>query len=153
MQQNTHLSIASESVVHAKIAFDKPGACIDIGKRTFIGKSLLVCAENITIGDDVMISWGCTIVDHDSHSLTWEKRAGDVTGWIAGKKEWDDVGISPVIIEDRTWMGFNVTVLKGVRIGEGAVVAACSVVTADVEPYTLVAGNPAKVIRRLQERA
>jgi maltose O-acetyltransferase len=54
-----------------------------------------------------------------------------------------------VIINDKAWIGFNAILLKGVVIGEGAVVAAGSVVTKDVEPWTMVAGNPARVIKRL----
>jgi acetyltransferase-like isoleucine patch superfamily enzyme len=53
---------------------------------------------------------------------------------------------APIIIGDDVWLGSNVTVLKGVRIGDGAVVGANSLVNADVEPYTIVGGVPAKVI-------
>lgn len=145
------LCVAKDTIVHAKIFFDKPSAIIRIGERTYIGKSTLICAENIVIGDDVMISWGCTIVDHDSHSLNFKERENDVTDWINGHKNWATVKTAPVVIESNAWIGFNVTVLKGVRIGKGAVVAACSVVTKDVMPYTVVAGNPAKVIRVLEK--
>jgi acetyltransferase-like isoleucine patch superfamily enzyme len=59
--------------------------------------------------------------------------------------------MSPVVIEDKVWIGFNVIILKGVRVGEGAVVAAGSVVTKDVPPYCVVAGNPAHVVKELAE--
>jgi acetyltransferase-like isoleucine patch superfamily enzyme len=64
-------------------------------------------------------------------------------------KDWSRVAGEPVIIRDKAWIGLNAVVLKGVTIGEGAVVAAASVVTKDVEPWTIVAGNPARVMREL----
>lgn len=133
----------------ATIAFDRPGAEVKIGDRTFIGRSLLVSAESITIGSDVLISWGCTFADHDSHSTDFTLRQHDVVNWLEGKKDWTHVRRSPITIGDKVWMGFNTIVLKGVTIGEGAVVAAGSVVTRDVPPWTMVAGNPARPIKQV----
>ena len=88
---------------------------------------MLVCAQRIEIGDDVLISWGGTIVDHDSHSLVWAERQHDVSRTLAGQpKDWSKVRILPVRIGNRAWVGFNVAILRGVSIGEGAVVGACS---------------------------
>ena len=56
---------------------------------------------------------------------------------------------SPVIIKDNAWISFNVTILKGVTIGKGAIIEACSVVTKNINYFEVVAGNPAKVIRKL----
>lgn len=111
----------------------------------------MVLAEAITLGDDVVISWGVTIVDHNSHAVAWEDRASDVLDWGRGHKDWSSVKILPVLIEDKVWVGFNAIILKGVTIGEGAIVAAGAVVTKDVPPHTIVAGNPARVIRNLAE--
>jgi acetyltransferase-like isoleucine patch superfamily enzyme len=58
----------------------------------------------------------------------------------------DDVASAPVVLEDDAWIGFNATILKGVIIGQGAVVGASSVVTKDVVAYTVVAGSPATVV-------
>ena len=63
---------------------------------------------------------------------------------------WGNVESSPIIIEDDVWIGFKSSILKGVTIGRGAIVAAGSVVTKAVPEYSLVAGNPAVVIRRLE---
>ena len=60
-----------------------------------------------------------------------------------------DIQSAPVVIEDQVRIGFNVAILKGVTIGKGAIIEAGSVVTKDVEPFTVVAGNPAKIIKRL----
>lgn len=145
------LSVGEHSIFSASIAADRPNAVVRVGNNTFVGNSRLVCAEEISIGDDVLISWGCTIVDHDSHSLQWEERREDVNEWYHGRKDWKHVKIRKVDIADKVWIGFNAVILKGVSIGEGAVVGAGSVVTSSIEPYTLVAGNPAKPIRRLSD--
>jgi len=143
------LTIGGESIVHANITFEDRGGAIEIGDRSFVGLANLICYRNISIGDDVLVSWGVTIVDHDSHNLNWALRRNDVREWAQGRKDWSNVPHAPVVIASKVWIGFNVTVLKGVTIGEGAVVAACAVVTKDVPPYSLVAGNPAQIIRKL----
>jgi galactoside O-acetyltransferase len=148
-KDNCRLKIGRDSYIEGSICFDKDAACVEIGERVFIGSSQLVCASSIEIGNDVLISWGCTIVDHNSHSIGWKNRENDVTNWISGSKDWRMVEIAPVKISERAWLGFNVTVLKGVTIGVGAVVGAGSVVTKDVPPYVIVAGNPAKFIREI----
>jgi len=150
LAQGARLTVGHGSIVEASIRFDRPGAAVCIGERTFIGASTLICAEAIDIGDDVLVSWGCTIVDHDSHSLVWQNRRRDVDNWFAGSKDWASVERSEVRIGNKAWIGFNVIVLKGVSIGEGAIVGAGSVVTRDVPPYTVVAGNPARPIRELE---
>jgi len=147
------LQIGSGSIVEGTIAFEREGASICIGRNTYIGNSLLASADSISVGDDVLMAWGCGVVDHDSHSLDWGERRGDVRDWYHGRKDWTHVRRKPVRIGDKAWIGFNVVIVKGVTIGEGAVVAAGSVVTHDVEPYTLVGGNPAKTLRRLRDSA
>ena len=143
------LEVGQGSIVEGSITFDKEGASVRIGERVFIGGSLLVCADSIEIGDDVLISWGCTVVDHNSHAIGWKDRSQDVGKWFDGIKDWSAVQTAPVKIGARVWLGFNVIVLKGVTIGEGAVIGAGSVVTKDVPPYTIVAGNPARIIREI----
>lgn len=139
-----------QTQIASQISLERDGACLVIGDRTFIGgRGVLSIAESVQIGDDVMISWGCTIVDHDSHSLVYSERANDPVEWLQGRKDWTHVKRAPVRIGNKAWLGFNCSVLKGVTIGEGAVVAANANVTRDVPPWTLVAGNPARVIKDL----
>lgn len=147
------LIVGEDCLLNARFTFDSPSGTIRIGDRCFIGRSQLVCHSAITLGDDVVISWGVTIVDHDSHSLVWDERRRDVLDWMAGRKDWSHVTIAPVSIGDRVWIGFNAIVLKGITVGDGAVIGAGAVVTRDVSPYTLVAGNPAKVIKQLAHDA
>jgi acetyltransferase-like isoleucine patch superfamily enzyme len=114
-----------------------------------VGNGLIAIADRVEIGNDVMIAWGVTIVDHNSHSVRYSERKGDTEKWLLGTKDWASVKIAPVRIEDKAWIGFEAAILKGVTIGEGAIVAARAVVTKSVSAWTLVAGNPAKVVREL----
>ena len=68
---------------------------------------------------------------------------------ILFNKNWSVVKDAPISIGNKAWIGFGVTILKGVNIGEGAVIAAGSVVTKDVPAYTIVGGNPAKFIKKI----
>lgn len=146
-----HVVIGQDCIINSRISFDRTGATFRCGDRCYIGASHAVLASSITLGDDVVISWGVTIVDHNSHALRWADRAGDVLDWHRGAKDWTNVRIAPVQINAKAWIGFNAIILKGVTIGEGAIVAAGAVVTKDVEPYSIVAGNPARLIRTLSE--
>jgi acetyltransferase-like isoleucine patch superfamily enzyme len=143
------LEIGHGCVVETAIIFERQNAQVKIGDRVFIGCSNLIAATNIDIGDDVLISWGCTIVDHNSHAISWNLRKNDVHAWSQGKKDWTHVESRSITISDKVWIGFNVIILKGVTIGEGAIVGAGSVVASDVAPYTIVAGNPARLIREI----
>ncbi len=150
VKRGCRIYVGDDSSIEGKICCERDNASIRIGDRCFIGGStMLICSDRIHVGDDVLISWGCTIVDHNSHSIVWKERRDDVVRWMKGEKDWSGVPVSGVTIEDKVWLGFNVIVLKGLTIGEGAIVGAGSVVTRDVSPYTIVAGNPARLVREI----
>ena len=150
LKDNCVINIDEQSQVDGAICFDKDNGLISIGKRSFINGSL-IAAQKIEIGDDVLISWGVTVVDHNSHAISFYERSQDVVNWRLGKKDWANVKIAPIKISNKVWIGFNSIILKGVTIGEGAIVGAGSVVTKDVPAWTIVAGNPARVIREIPE--
>jgi len=108
------------------------GRKVFLGARNVLNNRCLLDGRKFAIytGDDVSIGPEAAILTlgHDPQSATFADRGGDVR------------------IGDRAWIGFRAIILPGVTIGEGAVVGAGSVVTKDVEPYTIVAGNPAKPI-------
>ncbi len=151
-KSKSSLIVGSDSLIEAYIAFEQEGTKILIGDRTFIGSSTTISvAEQVSIGDYVLISWGVNIVDHNSHAISFSKRKNDVLDWKKGKKDWLNVAISPVNIGNKVWIGSNSIILKGVTIGEGSIIGAGAVVTNDVPPWTIVAGNPARVIREIPE--
>ena len=149
--EKNELIIGSKTSVRTAIVFEKPSAEIEVGDRTFIGGGLISVAEKIVVGDDVMVAWGVTISDHNSHSTIYSERAKDVAQYLDGVKVWTGVSIKSVKICDKVWIGFNSIILKGVTIGEGAIVGAGSVVTKDVPPWVIVAGNPARILREIPE--
>ena len=145
------IRIGAGTIFEGSVHADRDGSEVIIGTNTFVGASRLVTAERIVIGDDVLISWGCTIVDHGSHSLRWAERKDDVSKWYRGEKDWHGVKIAAVEIQNRAWIGFNVSILPGVTVGRGAVVAAGSVVTKNVDAYAIVGGAPARLIRMVPD--
>jgi len=132
--------------------FQIPGARIVVGSRSYIAANTkLDCAALIEIGDDVLIAYDVLITDHDSHAVGFIHRGNDVCDALQGRKDWTSVKRAPVIIGSKSWIGTRAIILKGVRIGEGAIVAAGAVVTRDVASWTIVAGNPARVVRELTD--
>lgn len=152
-----YVFVGAGSLIEGHYVFERSEGKITVGRNSFIGSGQFICIDEISIGDDVLISWGCTMIDNDAHSLDFEVRRNDVYDWKRGVEEnaigkyknWNGIRSAKISIGNRAWIGFNVIVLKGVTIGEGAVVGAGSVVTGDVPANTVVAGNPAKVIRTL----
>lgn len=119
-----------------------PPFYIDYGKPVTIGKDCFIqqCCTffgrgGIIIGDGVFIGPKCNLITIN-HDVNPDNRSATY-----GR---------PIVIEDKVWLGINVTVLQGVRIGYGSIVGAQSVVTRDVPPMTIVAGNPAKIIKKIE---
>lgn len=102
---------------------------LTIGNSFINSDCKIRCHKSIEIGDDCAISHDLTIMDSDAHALNGEVHSGDV------------------VIGNHVWIGTHVTILNSVTVGDGAVIAAGSVVTKNVEPCSLVAGVPAKVIK------
>jgi acetyltransferase-like isoleucine patch superfamily enzyme len=120
--------------------FASNGSKIIIGDFVGISGSTINATTTIEIGNHVLIGSGCLITDTDSHPLHWRDRRQNLNHQTKS---------FPIKICDDVFIGARSIVLKGVTIGEGAVVGAGSVVTKDVPPYTIVCGNPARVIKKL----
>ena len=155
-----YLSIGDNCVIDSRFVFEKESGKISVGDRVHIGNSRLISVDEIVIEDDVIIAWDCLIYDHNSHSVSWEERKEDTIreyNCISQKKDpisdkrWDVVKSAPIHICSKAWIGTGVKILKGVTRGEGAVVAAGSVVVKDVPAWTVVGGNPAQVIKTIEK--
>jgi acetyltransferase-like isoleucine patch superfamily enzyme len=161
-EARTYVTVGEQCVLDAAIVFEAASGRVELGDRVYIGNGTRLISRNrITIGNDVTMAWGITIYDHNSHSLDWRRRRAVVAhfhrtygqpGCYEGI-DWTDVKSAPIVICDKVWIGFDVVVLKGVTVGEGAIVAARSVVTRDVPPFTIVAGNPALPVGRVPQEA
>jgi len=125
------------------------GGDLEIGDDCFIGlDSRIWSAKKIKIGDRVLISHCVNIHDSNSHPLSSLDRHKDfVEIFRNGLKSTADYNEKSIIIEDDVWIGFNCTILKGVRIGKGAVIGACTLVTDDVPDFAVVTGSPARIIK------
>ena len=125
------------------------GDNIHIGNNVSINyRCILNDCNTIVIGNDVLIAPGVQI-NTASHPTLLSERLTPHWSPASGEDRWRTVA-KPIIIGDGCWIGANATIIGGVTIGEGAVVAAGAVVVTDVEPYTLVGGVLAKVVRKIR---
>jgi glycosyltransferase involved in cell wall biosynthesis/serine acetyltransferase/ubiquinone/menaquinone biosynthesis C-methylase UbiE len=159
-ENRVYVQVGEYSHIAGTFVFERGVGKVTIGNKTSIGGgTTLICTQEdgIKIGDHVMLSWGCTIMDSDAHSLDPSIRANDAYDWKVGLdnnrigafKDWSQVKSASISIEDNAWLGFEVAVMKGVTIGKGAVVGSRSVVTKNIPPYCIYAGNPAKFIKHV----
>lgn len=129
---------------------------VKIGSDCYIGdNSRLWVAKGLEIGDRVLIAHNVNIFDTTTHPIDKKIRyKHEIVVKTIGMptEKFDTVEDAPVSIGDDVWIGCNAVIMKGVTIGEGAIIAASSVVTKDVPANTMVAGNPAKVLKTMVTR-
>jgi acetyltransferase-like isoleucine patch superfamily enzyme len=150
------IQIGSNSRILGAVTCKSSGQ-ISIGNYTNIEENVSIqCLTNIKIGSFCGIAEGTLIADNNNHptevTARIEHRIRVSTGglgYLGLGNGWEMSDTAPVVIGDAVWICGNSTILKGVTIGDGAIVARGSVVTKDVEPYTVVAGNPAKKVKEL----
>lgn len=150
---DTRIRIGESTVVEAELLVFRHGGEIEIGSWCYIGVGARVWSgASIRIGNRVLIAHNVNIIDNRTHPLTPKARHDHFTAiFSTGHPSAIALGDSPVVIEDDAWVAAGATVLRGLRVGKGAIVAAGAVVTNDVPDYCIVAGNPASVVRRLTE--
>lgn len=135
------VSLGGNVSIHSSRLFDKPTLTIrdrsSLGWNTSISVNLAV-----TIEEDVLVSFDCRIFDNDGHPRDALKRAQHQPP--------DRSAVKPVRICRYAWIGNGTQIMKGVTIGEGAIIGANSVVTTDIPAYSIARGNPAEVVREIQ---
>lgn len=155
-----YVEVGNDTILDCQITFESQEGKVVVGDNSFIGGSHLICRNKIVIENNVFMAWGSCVYDHNSHSLDYRDREEDIVQQLRdyrlgqnfiANKNWNVVDSKPILIKSNAWIGMNCIILKGVTIGEGAIVGAGSVVTKDVPDWTVVGGNPAKVIKVLPE--
>lgn len=135
-----------------KLILDYCGENVNIEKGALFSKHIILgnnsgigiraqIENNVTIGNNVMMGPDCMIFTRN-HKFSDINKTMCSQGFSQIKK---------VVIEDDVWIGARVIILPGIKIGKGSILGAGSVITKDVEPYTIVGGNPAKLIKRRKE--
>lgn len=146
------IEIGANTVVKGELLVFAHGGKIRIGEWCYIGEGTrLWSGDSIIVGDRVMISHNVNVFDNQTHPLPPQARHEHFRHIVErGHPNKIDLGDRPVRIDDDAWIAAGSIILKGVTVGRGAIVGAGSVVTHDVPPMTVVAGNPARVIRRME---
>jgi acetyltransferase-like isoleucine patch superfamily enzyme len=133
-----------------QFAVGEEGA-VEIGEYCYFTNAVLLCELALRIGRYVIIGWNATIADTDFHPIAPALRIADALACspLGTGHRRPPIPRREVVVEDDVWIGPNATILKGVRIGAGALVEPGALVTKDVPARARVAGNPAEVIGRV----
>lgn len=141
--------IGNGTLIAGELLVYPHGGRITLGDYCYVGEGARIwSAAGVTIGSRVFLAHGVNIHDSDAHSQSAAERHRHFREVVVHQRAdfAEKAQAAEVVIGDDVWIGFNSAVLKGVTIGEGAVIGAASVVTRDVAPFTIVAGNPAVVV-------
>jgi acetyltransferase-like isoleucine patch superfamily enzyme len=129
-----------------------PAGCIEVGAYTCLRAVALCCNQSIRIGAHCLISWGAVLTDivvPQPEAFEARRRALIETAADPSRRLRPLAESAPVEIEDNVWIGFDSVIGAGVHIGRGSVIGCKTIITEDVPPYTLMVGNPARIICRL----
>ncbi len=128
-----------------------PQGRVELGECALVHGARIIADEEVIIGDYALISWNVVFMDTYRLPFDLRQRRDELERVPAHplRLAAAEVPARPIRIERNVWIGFDACVLPGVTIGEGSVVGAKSVVTQSVPPFTIVAGNPARVIRKI----
>lgn len=145
--------IGRGSSVYIGVMFDVgPRGQVHIGNYSLINGAWFICDQKIEIGDHALISWNVVFMDNyrAPQDPAVRRRLVKQVPASEPRRLLGKVPAHPICVQRNVWIGFDCCVLPGVTIGEGSIVGARSVVAEDVPPFTIVAGNPARVIRQIE---
>lgn len=147
------IKIGDDCRIHAHLISQDYGKII-IGSHSLLSYNTVIrSVASVSIGDYAIISSHVHISDNNNHPTSpGIRKEMCMKGFDGEAWRWKYADKSPIVIEDNVWIGEYASILKGVTIGTGAIIASYSVVTKDVPPYTIVAGNPAKVVKTLEHK-
>ena len=151
---NDFINIGADSLIAGELLCFRHAGSISIGQWCYVGKGAYIwSAASIIIGDRVLISHNVNIFDSLTHPINRKQRHEHfkTIAQVGHPAELVGLDEKPVVIENDVWIGANAIILRGVHVGEGAIIGAGSVVTRDVPKFTVIAGNPARVIRELRD--
>lgn len=149
------IQVGAHSIIDGELLVFRHGGHIQIGQWCYVGEgSRIWSGTSITIGDRVLIAHSVNVFDNLTHPIDRHARHRHFRH-IAERGHPADIDLDdmPVIIGNDAWIGAGAAVMRGVTLGEGAIVAAGSVVTSDVAAMTIVAGNPARIVRSIEPSA
>lgn len=134
--KGAEVHVGNDVLIERKVRFSLgDNARIYIGDRTYLGDfTNLLAVQEVSLGKDCAVSWHVLFMDTSSHPFGYRGQVPKTQ-------------IAPIRIMDHVWIGCRAVILKGVTVGEGAIIANNAVVTKDVPPATLVGGNPARIIK------
>jgi acetyltransferase-like isoleucine patch superfamily enzyme len=127
---------------------------VTLGEYVLVHGARIICDAEIEIGDYTMISWNVVLMDTRRlpQDVNERRQELECVPFRSPRRIESTAEARPIRIGRNVWIGFDACVLPGVTIGEGSIVGARSVVTEDVAPFTIVAGNPARFIRHLDAK-
>ena len=142
--------IGANAVIRGVIRCEGEGRC-EIGPEVYVGDGVIISSRTtVEVGEGTLLAHGVQLFDNDTHPLDAAERRAHFRSMLKlGPRRDFAIGSRPVSIGRDCWLGFGAAVMKGVAIADEAIVAAGAVVTSDVRPRTIVAGNPAREVRTL----
>jgi acetyltransferase-like isoleucine patch superfamily enzyme len=145
------LTLGRGAAVYKNTRFDVgPDGGIEIGEFALINGAEMVCDSRIRIGAYALISWSVILLDNYRVPRESNERCAHLQNFLtSGLDPHADHDAKPIEIGRNVWLGHDVVVMPGACIGEGSVIGARSAVVGSIPPYTIAAGNPARVIREL----
>ena len=148
------VSIGHAATVYLGTMFDLGGeGQVRIGQYALVNGAWIICDAEVEIGDYALISWNVVLMD--TYRLPLDigerRRALKRVATLPSRRPAAQVPARPIRVERNVWIGFDCCVLPGVTIGEGSIIGARSVVSESIPAYSVAAGNPARVIRRILE--